>query len=495
MILPYYIIIPLLAAFLISLIAGKKDNWAVILSVIATTALLVLSLFSFISMKDETVTYSMSAWSLPYGIVLVQDALTSFILVMVSIISFTSLIFSIQYIRHLSMDWKYYSLFMLLVTGMNGVIITGDFFNLYVFMEIALFSAFALVAYGSRAEEFEAAFKYAVMGSVSSFLILAGIAVTYSATSTLTMAKVAEVLPAVDQSVIFWIGALFMAGFGLKAAAMPFHAWLPDAHSSAPAPISSMLSGVLIKALGIYVLIRIFYNVFNAPEIFTEIFLVLGTISIIIGVFLAIGQWDMKRLLAYHSISQIGYILLGMGIATPLGILGAVFHLFNHAIFKSLLFYNAGSVEMALGTRDLRKMGNLMKILPTTSQTSLIASLSISGIPPFNGFFSKLIIIIAALQAGLPYYAVFAIIGSLLTLASFMKVQRYGFKGETNVDSLENKVGWRMNTAMIILAVLCIATSLMVVPGIQEVTLDPVVKVIADKTEYIQLVLGGMNGN
>jgi multicomponent Na+:H+ antiporter subunit D len=184
-----------------------------------------------------------------------------------------------------------------------------------------------------------------------------------------------------------------------------------------------------------------------------------------------------------------------MGIATPLGILGAVFHLFNHAIFKSLLFYNAGSVEMALGTRDLRKMGNLMKILPTTSQTSLIASLSISGIPPFNGFFSKLIIIIAALQAGLPYYAVFAIIGSLLTLASFMKVQRYGFKGETNVDSLENKVGWRMNIAMIILAVLCIATSLMVVPGIQEVTLDPVVKVIADKTEYIQLVLGGMNGN
>lgn len=495
MILPYYIIIPLLAAFLITMIAGKKDNWAVILSVIASIALLVLSLFSFISMRDETITYSMSDWSIPYGIVLVQDALTSFILVMVSIISFTSLIFSIQYIRHLSMDWKYYALFMLLVTGMNGVIITGDFFNLYVFMEIALFAAFALVAYGSKAEEFEAAFKYAVMGSVSSFLILAGIAVTYSATSTLTMAKVAEVLPTVDQKVIFWIGGLFMAGFGLKAAAMPFHAWLPDAHSSAPAPISAMLSGVLIKALGIYVMIRIFYNVFNAPEIFTKIFLVLGTISIIVGVFLAIGQWDMKRLLAYHSISQIGYILLGMGIATPLGILGAVFHLLNHAIFKSLLFYNAGSVEMALGTRDLRKMGNLMKILPTTSQTSLIASLSISGIPPFNGFFSKLIIIIAALQAGLPWYALFAIIGSLLTLASFMKVQRYGFKGETTVESVENKVGWRMNSAMITLAVLCILTSLMVVPGIREVTLDPVVKVIADKTEYIQLVLGGMNGN
>ncbi|MCJ7553521.1 MAG: hypothetical protein MUO34_06515 [Ignavibacteriaceae bacterium] len=495
MILPYYIIIPLLAAFLITLIAGKKDNWAVILSVISISALLILSLFSFITMKDETVIYEMSAWSIPYGIVLVQDALTSFILVMVSIISFTSLIFSIQYIRHLSMDWKYYALFMLLVTGMNGVIVTGDLFNLYVFMEIALFSAFALVAYGSKAEEFEAAFKYAVMGSVSSFLILAGIAVTYSATSTLTMAKIAEVLPTIDQKIILWVGGLFIAGFGLKAAAMPFHAWLPDAHSSAPAPISAMLSGVLIKALGIYVLLRIFYNVLDAPEVFTKIFLVLGAVSIIIGVFLAIGQWDMKRLLAYHSISQIGYILLGMGIATPLGILGAVFHLFNHAIFKSLLFYNAGSVEMALGTRDLRKMGNLMKILPTTSQTSLIASLSISGIPPFNGFFSKLIIIIAAIQAGLPIYAVLAIIGSLLTLASFMKVQRYGFKGENIVEAVTNKVGWRMNSAMITLAVLCIVTSLMIVPGIQEVTLDPVVRVITEKSLYMKLVLGGLNAN
>ena len=490
MILPYYIIIPLLAAFLITLIAGKKDNWAIILSFISVSALLVLSVFSFVVMKEETVTYEMSAWKVPYGIVLVQDALTSFMLVMVSLISFTSLIFSIQYIRHLSKDWKYYALFMLLVTGMNGVIITGDLFNLYVFMEIALFSAFALVAYGSRAEEFEASFKYAVMGSVSSLIILIGIAVLYSSTSTLTLSKIAEAIPMVNQKVVFWVGGLFLAGFGLKAAAMPFHAWLPDAHSSAPAPISSMLSGVLIKALGIYVLIRIFYNVFNAPEIFTKIFLVLGTISIIVGVFLAVGQWDMKRLLAYHSISQIGYILLGLGIATPLGILGAVFHLFNHAIFKSLLFYNAGSVEYALGTRNLKKMGNLTKVLPTTSQTSMIASLSISGIPPFNGFFSKLIIIIAAIQAGFLGYAFLAIIGSILTLASFMKVQRYGFRGDNIISSLINPVEWRMNFAMIILAVLCLLSSLLIVPGIQELTLDPVVKAIIDSTPSIHLVVG-----
>ena len=492
MILPYYIIIPLLAAFLITLIAGKKDYWAIILSLIAVSALLVLSVFSFITMKSETITYAMSNWPAPIGIILVQDALTSFTLVMVSIISLTSIIYSVQYIRHLSMDWRYYAIFMLLVTGMNGVIATGDIFNLFVFLEISLFSAFSLVAYGGNAEEFEAAFKYTVMGSVSSVMILMGIAILYSTTSNLNMAKIAEALPAVDDKIKYWVGGLFLVGFGLKAAIIPFHTWLPDAHSSAPAPISSMLSGVLIKALGIYAIIRIYFNIFGAPGIFLNIFLVLGTISIIVGVLLAVGQWDMKRLLAYHSISQIGYILLGIGIATPLGILGAVFHLLNHAIFKSLLFYNAGSVEIALGTRDLRKMGNLMKILPTTSQTSLIASLSISGIPPFNGFFSKLIIIIAALQAGLPWYAAFAIVGSILTLASFMKVQRYGFKGEKTVETVQNKIGWRMNTAMVTLAVLCIVTSLLIVPGIKEITLDPVVKVITDKTQYIKLVLGGL---
>ena len=490
MILPSFIIIPLLAAFIIALISGKKDDWAIIISVIAVFSVCILSIYAFFGMGAQSVTYSMGNWEIPYGIALVMDPLSSFMLLMVSLISLTSLLFSIQYIRHLSTDWKYYSLFMLLISGMNGVIMTGDLFNLFVFMEIALIAAFALVAYGSKAEEFEASFKYAVMGAVSSTIILVGIAVTYSATSTLTMSHIAEILPQKDPVILLWIGGLFLTGFGLKAAIMPFHAWLPDAHSSAPAPISAMLSGVLIKALGIYVLIRIFFNVLGAPEIFMQSFLVLGAISIIIGVFLAIAQWDMKRLLAYHSISQIGYILLGLGLATPLGIIGAVYHLFNHALFKSLLFYNAGAVEMALGTRDLKRMGNLTKLLPVTSQTSMIASLSIAGIPPFNGFFSKLVIIIACVQAGQPIFAFLAVIGSILTLASFMKVQRYGFRSERVIEKVKTKIGISMKLAMIILAVLCLAASLLIVPGIKEVTLDPVMSVILNNTDHVQMVVG-----
>jgi multicomponent Na+:H+ antiporter subunit D len=490
MILPYFVIIPLGAAFLIVLISGRRETVAAALSLAAAAALTVLSVYAFVVQSGETLVYSLGGWKIPIGICLVQDALSSFMLVMVSLIALTSLIFSLQYIRHLSSDWKYYALFMTLVAGMNGVIVTGDLFNLFVFMEIALFAAFALVAYGSQAHEFEAAFKYAVMGGISSSLILVAIAVVYGATSSLTMATIARTLTGKDPFLVLWVGGLFMAGFGLKAAAMPFHAWLPDAHSSAPAPISAMLSGVLIKALGIYTLIRIFYNVLGAPALFLQVFLVLGAVSIILGVLLAIGQWDIKRLLAYHSISQIGYILLGMGLNTTLGMAGAVFHLFNHAVFKSLLFYNAGALEMALGTRDLRDMGNVTKQLPVTAHSSMVASLSISGIPPFNGFFSKVLIIVAAVQAGRPLFALLAVVGSLLTLASFMKVQRYGLRGERPAGALIEPIGGGMNAAMAVLALLCLVSSLMIVPGIREWTLDPVVDVIMGKGQYILSVLG-----
>ncbi|MBN1482941.1 NADH/ubiquinone/plastoquinone (complex I) [candidate division KSB1 bacterium] len=489
MMLPLFIIIPLIAAFLITLIAGKKDVWGIVLSVVASAAMLILAVISFLNVNGETIIYEMGNWKMPFGIALVLDSLSGYMLIIVNLVALTAIIYSIQYIRHLGQDFKYYALFMLMLTGMNGVILTGDIFNLYVFMEIALFAAFALVAYGCRAEEYEAAFKYAVMGSVSSIFILIGIGVLYSATSTLTMARIAQTVPNLSPQIILWVGGLFLAGFGLKAAAMPFHAWLPDAHSSAPAPISSMLSGVLIKVLGIYTITRIFFNVLDAPAVFLTIFIVIGTISILISGFLAIIQWDFKRLLAYSSISQIGYILLGIGLATPLGILGAVFHLFNHAIFKSLLFYDAGSVELALGTRDLQKLGKLGKLLPVTSGTSIIASLAISGIPPFNGFFSKLIIIIAAIAAGQPVLALLAILGSILTLAAVMKIQCYGLRQDVDVEPRE-KIGLGMNIAMISLAIICIVGGLLVAPGIREVALDPVVNVILEKAEYVQTVLG-----
>jgi multicomponent Na+:H+ antiporter subunit D len=247
---------------------------------------------------------------------------------------------------------------------------------------------------------------------LASFLILFGIALIYWNTKTLNIADIREVFKTgYDRTFYLFAELLILSGFGLKAAIIPFHAWLPDAHSSAPSPISAMLSGVLIKAVGIYVIIRLFFNMFEISDSMAVLITTLGTLSMVIGVFLAIGQWDIKRLLAYHSISQMGYVVLSIGMGmilisrggrsdvAALAVAGGLFHLVNHAAFKGLLFLNAGAIEYTIGTRDLKEMGGLAKSMPATSATSFIASMSISGIPPFNGFFSKLIIIIAAIMA------------------------------------------------------------------------------------------------
>ena len=211
----------------------------------------------------------------------------------------------------------------------------------------------------------------------------------------------------------------------------------------------------------------------------------------IVGVFLAIGQWDFKRLLAYHSISQIGYVVLGIGLGTPLGILGGLFHLVNHAVFKSLLFLDAGSVEYAAGTRRLDEMGGLSQKMHVTGFSSMVASLSISGVPPFNGFWSKLIIIWACVEAGHPMYAFWATLVGIMTIASFMKVQRYGFLGKLG-DAWKNihEVPGLMRVVMIILSLLCFSMGLMLLPGLRDTILEPAVRALTEGREYIRLVLG-----
>jgi len=489
---PLFIVIPLAGAFFISLLGRKFKAIPDALSNLGTLSLATLSLLSIGIVKSSGVlVYKIGGWMPPIGISLVLDGFTVFMLVTVNIVAAFVNIYSVNYMTKFTAKWKFYTLFMLMVAGMNGVVITGDIFNLYVFLEIAAIASYALVAFGIEHEELEAAFKYAVMGSIASSFLLLGIIFLYSHTSTLNMADMGNILLARGHGkVIALVAPMFIFGFGLKAALVPFHAWLPDAHPSAPAPISAMLSGVLIKSLGVYALCRIFYNVLGINAHISSIFMVLGTLSMVIGVFLAIGQWDLKRLLAYHSISQIGYVMLGIGLGTPLGVLGGLFHLFNHSVFKSLLFLNSGAVEYATGTRDLQKMGGLMRKMPWTGATNLVASMSIAGIPPFNGFWSKLIIIIAAVQAGKIGYAWWAVIASILTLASFMKVMKYGFYGEQgkNLDGVK-EVPFFMKFSMAALAVICLAGGLLVISGIDEAFLKMAQEAVLNGTRYAAAVL------
>ncbi len=500
--LPVFIVLPLVGAFLMPLFGKKGKSVATLLANLIVLALLVMALQT----PGKNATYEVGRWSIPLGINLVLDGLSSLMLLAISVVSAASMLYSTHYMEQYTAKSKYLSLFLLMIAGMNGVVLSGDIFNIYVFLEIASIASYALVGFGCGHEELEASFKYMVLGSVAGALVLFGIALVYGNTATLNLAYISQAVQARGMNVgLSFALALFIAGLGLKAALVPFHAWLPDAHPSAPAPISAMLSGVLIKALGVYVLCRFVFNVFGVSVPIGWILITLAILSIFVGSFLAVGQWDFKRLLAYSSISQMGYIMLGIGLGAlilakggntawaSLAILGGLFHILNHAVSKSLLFLTSGSVEMATGTRQLKELGGLSSVMPLTRATCTIASASIAGIPPFNGFWSKLIIVVAAVQAGFYSLAAVIVLGSFVTLLALLKIQRYVFLGELpdNLQQVSENRG-TMFVAMALLAVLCVTMGLLfLVPSLRQTVLDPAVNVLVQRFGYATALIAG----
>ena len=507
--IPLFVVIPLAGAFLIMILGRFFSGLNKYLASLILLILVAFSIYSLVSTGKNLSLYKVGGWEpinkIPIGIYMVMDGFTVIVLCIINIVGFLSAFYSIAYIKRYTAENYFYALFCLMVAGMNGVVLSGDLFNIFVFLEISVISAYALVAFGVEKNELEASFKYQVLGGIASFLILFGIGFIYWKTKTLNIADIKQVFSSgYDKNFYLFVQILILSGFGLKAAIIPFHAWLPDAHSSAPSPISAMLSGVLIKAVGIYVIIRLFFNMFALSEGMSVLITTLGTLSMVIGVFLAIGQWDIKRLLAYHSISQMGYVVMSVGIGmvllsrgvkpevATLAIAGGIFHLVNHAAFKGLLFLNAGAIEYTIGTRNLKEMGGLAKSMPATSATSFIASMSISGIPPFNGFFSKLIIIIAAIMAKFYLLAILAVIVSIITLASFLKFQRYAFYNqlERPEEQRLKEVPFPMVFSMVVLSIFCLLLSLLAFPGIREAVLTPAIDVLTDPLKYSTSILG-----
>lgn len=504
---PLYVILPLASAFLIPIFGRMVKGFQKAILPLVLLFLTILTFHLIFGGLKEPVAYQVGGWSpvegIPIAIYLVLDGLSAFTLLIVNLIGLLATFFAISYIKRYTAQNNFFALLSLMIAGMNGVVLTGDMFNMYVFLEIAVIASYALVAFGIEKTELEASFKYQVLGGIASLLILFAIGMLYWKTGTLNLADISGILKEGSPDLFLtFTQILLISGFGLKAAMIPFHAWLPDAHSSAPAPISAMLSGVLIKAVGIYALLRLFFNMFVLSYEISLVITVIGTLSMVIGVFLAIGQWDLKRLLAYHSISQMGYVVIGVGMGmilmveggdrsvAALAIAGGLFHMINHAVFKGLLFLNAGAIEYVTGTRNLKMMGGLFKSLPVTSTTSLGASLSISGIPPFNGFFSKLIIIVAAIKGGFYLLAILAVLVSIVTLASFMKFQRYAFFNKSTFSRKIREVPFTMSLSMVVLVVLCLALSLLIFPGVREVMLTPAVDVLMETSNYATILTG-----
>ena len=379
------------------------------------------------------------------------DQLSFVVVLCVGIVSLASLAVARYTIPGEKDRFKFINLLMIASTGMCGIAIVKDLFSLYVFLEITAVASFILIAFDKDVLGLEGSFKYMIMSAVATIFMLTAIALIMLSARDTTFAAIRDaVMDAKSTPLITLAIALFISGLFVKGGLIPFHGWLPDAYSSAPASASVLLAGIVTKVCGIYTLLRIGSSLFGLTGPVKEVLMLIGASSILLGAFAAIGQTNFKRMLAYSSISQVGYIVLGFGVGTPLGLLGAIFHFFNHAIFKTLLFVNSAAVEKEAGTCDMNRLGGVAEKMPVTGATSVVAFLSASGIPPLAGFWSKLIIVIALWQNQNYAYASIAILAGILTLGYLLSMQRRVFFGKL-AEGLEKMR--ETNTGIVIVSI------------------------------------------
>ena len=429
--LPLFILSPLAALLLLNLPIHRptqKLAWWVTLLLSAAQAV-------------AAVVVPVSFWGHPSGLErfmtmgLVTDNLSRVLLLSVGLVTAVALLVGRETILIPRRRSGFVNLVLLTLIGMNGTVLLDDLFSMYVFIEITSVSSFVLVAMNRDPDALEGAFKYVILSAVASILMIGAVALLLLVSGSTEFATISAVLRKTSQGFLPKIAmGAFVCGLFIKGGLVPFHGWLPAAYSAAPPAVSVLLAGVATKASGIYALIRLTTSVFAQDHSLNNVLLVVGAVSVIVGAVAALTQTDMKRMLAYSSISQVGYIALGLGCGSELGIAGAIFHLFNHAIFKSLLFVNSAAVERRAGTTDMNRMGGLGSRMPVTNVTSVIATLSTAGIPPLSGFWSKLIIVLALWRGGHFTYAGIAVLLSVVTLAYLLGMQRKVFFGKTSPE-------------------------------------------------------------
>ncbi|MEW6381847.1 MAG: proton-conducting transporter membrane subunit [bacterium] len=418
----------------------------------------------------------------PIGIALRTDLFGAILLILINGIGFLASLYSCRYIHHEVPKEKhtyYYTLLLLMLAGMSGIAITGDCFNFYVFFEIASISSYTLVSISGRPESLEATFKYILTGALSSILIVFAIGLLFNATGTLNMnyasqqiAKIVGSHPGSPLSpyryLVYASLGLFIMGFSIKAAFFPSHAWLADAHPAAPASISALLSGLIVKTTGVFLLIRFVFTVFGIHkgyygEIISPLFLIISSITILSGSLFAIVQTQLKRMLAYSTIAQMGYILFGIALITPYGLAGSILHIVNHAIVKSLMFLCSGIILYKTGIRNITDMGKLGYRMPATMACFTIGACSLVGIPPMCGFMSKWVLATATIQAGMPWLLIVLLVSSLLNAVYYFRVVAISYFGNPKIEiETVDEASKTMLIPVCILAVLVIILGVLV---------------------------------
>lgn len=378
--------------------------------------------------ENGVVAVQMSAWSAPFGITLVADYLAAAMVLITAIISLGVTIWSMAEIGRKSRAYGWYGLFQTLIGGVTGAFLTGDLFNLYVWFEVMLISSFGLLVISGRREATDGAVKYVTLNLISTVLFLCAAGLLYGATGTLNMADLrAAVAAHPDQGLMTVIGMMLMLAFGLKAAVFPLFFWLPASYHTPHYATSAVFAGLLTK-VGVYALIRTFTLIFVGDQGLThEILLWCACLTMLTGVLGAAAQSDFRRVLSFHIVSQIGYMVLGLALMTPLALAGAVFYLLHHIVVKANLFLIAGLARRLTGSSDLYRIGGLWRYAPLLGILFLIPAFSLAGFPPLSGFWAKYLLIRASLELQHWLVAGIALLVGLLTVYSMTKIMAEAF--------------------------------------------------------------------
>ncbi len=482
------IVVPLGLAFALPLLGFISKRVAGFVPVIGMLFNLVISLLLLPVVLQKPEVVSIGGFPPPFSINLVAGPLGVGLSALIALVGLAVSIYAIGYIREGAQE-KYHVLYLLLLTGATGAVLTGDIFNLFVFYEILCISSYALVAYLGDRSGIEAAVKYLIQGSVGSGLILIGIAILYGLFGTLNMAQIAQNINSVSSLSVFIPLVLLITGFGVEAAVFPLNAWLPDAHSSAPSSISAILSGIAIK-VGIYAVARVIFTISGASNIF-HFLLLLGLITLLVGEMSAFKQNNIKRMLAYSSVGQVGLIVFAFGIGTSAGIAGGLFQIVSHALAKSALFLAVGYMIYRTGSMAISSMNGIGKRMPFVSFACVIAAFSLVGLPPFAGFPSKFLIVRAALAQGDVLFTVLigiVLVGTVIEGAYFFRVvQALYFRDSDKEAKLEKAPA---SAAVPILALLVLIVAFGIYPDFLMPLLNSAASELLDKVGYIKGVLG-----
>ena len=424
--LPVFIVLcPLFAALLCPIISYFTRVGGRIIVILASALSFVMSIFQLIHIvQTRSVSYWFGGYRPPYGIEFAIDSLSGTLLVFVSGIGLLSTIYSLAFFKGKSRfrSFGYYSILSLLICGLLGMTSTADVFNLYVFLEITSISGYALIAMGGDRGVLSS-FRYLLIGTIGASFYLLGVGFIYGETGTLNMHDMSGLVgPVLTSGTTMVAMAFFVLGFGIKMALFPLHGWQPEAYTNAHPGAAPMIAGVMGK-IPAYAMLRFFFYVFNANSEYVAKFLwivgIMSACGMIYGSLKAIRQKDFRRMLAYSSIAQIGYIGLGIAITGYYGLIGAVMHIIGHSLMKSCLFFCAGGIRYRYEETQLSRFGQIYKTMPKTVAAIVISALSMVGIPPLTGFFSKWYLALGAIEKNVNFFIVILILSSLLNAIYF----------------------------------------------------------------------------